>query len=74
MNRFGSLCCITLLLGIADSTWGQDAKADDSFGPVVPKARAVSSQPVHPVLIRNEHGPLTRVVVEVTEGEKVVAK
>ena len=26
---------------------------------------AVTSQPVHPVLIRNEHGPLTRVVVEV---------
>ncbi|MDA1054971.1 MAG: exo-alpha-sialidase [Planctomycetota bacterium] len=29
---------------------------------------AVSSQPVHPVLIRNEHGPLARVVVEVAQG------
>jgi sialidase-1 len=63
MNRVGSLCCITLLLGIANSGWGQEAKA-----------RAVSSQPVHPVLIRNEHGPMTRVVVEVTKGEEAVAK
>lgn len=63
MNRFGSLCCVTLLLGIADSTWGQEAKA-----------KAVSSQPVHPVLIRNEHGPLTRVIVEVTKGEEAVAR
>lgn len=30
------------------------------------KASAV--RPVHPVLIRNEHGPLTRVVVEVEQG------
>ena len=36
--------------------------------PATPRASAVSSQPVHPVLIRNEHGPLTRVVVDVADG------
>ena len=36
--------------------------------PKTPKASAVSSQPVHPVLIRNDHGPLTRVVVDVANG------
>ncbi len=35
---------------------------------------AVTSQPVHPVLIRNEQGPLTRVVVEVAKGVEAVAK
>ena len=63
MSRFGFLCCFALLLGDAISTWGQDAKAS-----------AVSSQPVHPVLIRNEHGPLTRVVVEVAKGAEAGAK
>ncbi len=63
MNRFGFLCCFALLLGDAISTRGQDAKAS-----------AVSSQPVHPVLIRNEHGPMTRVVVEVATGAEAGAK
>ncbi len=35
---------------------------------VIEDLTAVSSQPVHPVLIRNEHGPLTRVVVMVKKG------
>ena len=35
---------------------------------------AVTSQPVHPVLIRNEHGPLTRVVVEIENGVEARAK
>jgi len=35
---------------------------------------AVTSQPVHPVLIRNEHGPLTRVVVVVENGVEARAK
>ncbi len=30
---------------------------------------AVSWQPVHPILIRNEHGPLTRVVINVPKGQ-----
>lgn len=68
MSRFGFLCCITLLVGIAGSGWGPDAQADDSSRLVVPKAGAVSSQPVHPMLIRNEHSPMTRVVVDVADG------
>jgi len=32
---------------------------------------AATLQPVHPVLIRNEHGPLTRVVLDVAEGIEV---
>ena len=32
----------------------------------------VSSQPVHPVLIRNEHGPLTRVVVMAEREESAL--
>ena len=39
-----------------------------------PLLTALSSQPVHPVLIRNEYGPMTRVVVVVTKGEEAVAK
>ena len=39
-----------------------------------PMATAVSSQPVHPMLIRNEHGPLTRVVVEVAKGVEAQLK
>ena len=31
---------------------------------------ATVTSPVHPVLIRNEHGPLTRVVVEVEKSVK----
>ena len=31
---------------------------------------AVSSRPVYPVLIRNEHGPLTRAVVVVEQGHE----
>lgn len=65
MNRCRYLCFIALLFGIADSTWGQDSNADDSPVPTTLELSAVSSQPVHPVLIRNEHGPLTRVVVHV---------
>lgn len=33
-----------------------------------PELAAVSSQPVYPVLIRNDHGPITRVVVTVGKG------
>ncbi|MBC8352079.1 MAG: exo-alpha-sialidase [Planctomycetes bacterium] len=35
---------------------------------------AVSSQPVHPILIRKEHGPLTRVVVMVDNDVDALAK
>lgn len=35
---------------------------------------AMSSQPVYPVLIRNEHGPITRVVVQVEEGAEARAR
>jgi sialidase-1 len=34
---------------------------------------AVSSRPVHPMLIRNEHGPLTRVVVVAEQGAEARA-
>ena len=68
MNRFRHLCFIALLIGIAESTWGRDTKADDSPMPPSQDVSAVSSQPVHPVLIRNEHGPLTRVVVQVEKN------
>lgn len=39
-----------------------------------PQVSAVASQPVHPVLIRNENSPLTRVVVEIAKGVEVRAK
>lgn len=36
-----------------------------------PGVTAVSSQPVHPVLIRNEHGPIVRVAIEATDPQGV---
>ena len=33
---------------------------------------ATVNQPVHPVLIRNEHSPLMRVVIELTENQDAV--
>ena len=74
MSRFGYLFCFALLLGDAISTRAQDANAKSSTDSNAPKASAVSSQPVHPVLIRNEHGPMTRVVVDVANGAEAVAK
>ncbi len=68
MNRFRHLCFIALLLGIAGSTWRQNSKFDNAPIPLTLKASAISSQPVHPVLIRNEHGSLTRVVVQIENG------
>ena len=68
MNPFRPLCFAALLFGIAGSTQGQDSNADGSLVPPTLKVSAVSSQPVHPVLIRNEHGPLTRVVVQVEDS------
>ena len=44
---------VLMVLGVTVSTFAD------------PPMTAVSSQPVHPVLLRNEHGPLTRVVVMV---------
>jgi hypothetical protein len=74
MKRFGSLCCIVVLPGIMVATRTQDARADNSSGPGRPQVSAGSSQPVHPVLIRNEHGPLTRVVVDTKAGVEARAK
>ncbi len=68
MNHFGHLFLMTLSLGIALSTWRHDLEAADTPLPSARTVSAVSSQPVHPVLIRNEHGPLTRVIVEVAKG------
>ncbi len=68
MNCFRLLFVITLSLGIASSTWQHDMEAADTPLPSARTVSAVSSQPVHPVLIRNEHGPLTRVIVEVAKG------
>jgi sialidase-1 len=47
--------------------WGNVAVGEDS----VPGLVAVAIRPVHPVLIRNEHGPLLRVVVEVENRSDV---
>ena len=34
--------------------------------------QATSSTPNHPVLLRNEHGPLTQIIVDVAEATDVV--
>ena len=36
--------------------------------------RAASSNPIHPVLIRNEYGPLVRVVVDVTDATEIIVE
>ncbi|MDA0832287.1 MAG: exo-alpha-sialidase [Planctomycetota bacterium] len=35
---------------------------------------ATVSQPVHPLLIRNEHGPMLQITIDVPEGREVVAE
>ena len=36
-----------------------------------PGITATATSPIHPVLIRNEHGPLLRVIVEATDPQDV---
>jgi sialidase-1 len=55
--------CIVGVLGVALTSSVVCAQAERNR-----TVAAVSSQPVHPVLIRNDHGPLTRVVVTVENG------
>ncbi len=57
-----------MILGIVDPTGGQVTKAMDSLAGGAPKVSAVSLQPVHPMLLRNEHGTVTRVMIDVTDG------
>ena len=76
MNRCILLCFISLLtLGFADSASGQNANSNNAGNPLTLQVTMSSSTPVHPVLIRNEHGPLTRLIVEVKndEGARVTA-
>lgn len=58
-NFLGAVGALTLV--VATILFGGDIRAQEpgTVGGLV----GVSSSPVHPVLIRNEHGPLTRVVV-----------
>ncbi len=59
------LACLLLApLICADTVCGQEAAEG---------LRAMVTRPIHPVLIRNEHGPLLRVVVEVDEGVEAQA-
>ena len=64
MNRY-LLIFATAVLGLI--TCGNEVAGDDS----VTGFTAVAIRPVHPVLIRNEHGPLMRVVVECGEPKDV---
>ncbi len=48
---------------------GQVRSADPPRG-----LQASAASPVHPVLIRNEHGPLVRVDVELAEPQDIRAK
>ncbi len=52
-------CLVLAPLICADTVCGQEAAEG---------LRATVARPIHPVLIRNEHGPLLRVVVEVDGG------
>jgi sialidase-1 len=61
LQRLQSLV-IALLLSIAAPI----AAAESADG-----VAATVKRPVHPVLIRNEHGPLMRVVIEVAENREV---
>lgn len=57
-------CTLLLMLGVAlGLTVPRHACGDDSL----PGLKASTRQPVHPVLIRNEHGPLTRLVIDVDD-------
>ncbi|MCA9222052.1 MAG: hypothetical protein KDA71_17105, partial [Planctomycetales bacterium] len=59
---------IALLLGVAELLIGA---APIAAAESVDGVTASVKQPVYPVLIRNEHGPLLRVVIEVAEKQEV---
>lgn len=64
MNIYRRGCAFILIPAALLSAW-QALGANDALGAAGVKGlAATSSQPVHPVLIRNEHGPLVRVVVD----------
>ncbi|MFN0198377.1 MAG: exo-alpha-sialidase [Planctomycetaceae bacterium] len=62
-------CCTIflalLLCSAANTAVNAVAAADD-----VAAIRASASSPVHPILIRNPHGPLLRIVLDVSEATK----
>lgn len=60
------LVCFSLLFGLAIA-WAVGAMGNS--GPdAANKLTAVVTSPVHPLLVRNEHGPLLCVVVDVAKG------
>jgi sialidase-1 len=67
----GWLLCGILVGGLGGAPFGGRSSGEE----VNPSGIAAhSSSPVHPLLIRNEHGPLLRVVVEVTGSQPVRAR
>lgn len=74
MIRFKCLLTTACWLAGVGTTYGRSPReaTEDSAAPArgtIPALSAATSQPVHPILIRNEHGPLARVVVE-ADGER----
>lgn len=67
--RFALVCLAASCLAIGRSTLADPAHGDDSSK----RLTASATRPVHPILIRNEHGPLVRVVIEVDEKNDVRA-
>ena len=71
MNYHLATCTLAYLamlcLGLGPMTCGNDVFGEDS----VTGLTAIAVRPVHPVLIRNEHGPLLRVVVDVEDRDDV---
>lgn len=59
-NSLAAVVCLAIsVLVPVDAVRGQDVAQD---------VKASVSRPVHPILIRNEHGPLLRVVVDVEQA------
>lgn len=68
-RRFSAGICLT---GFCLAGWVSTFVTDHGFGAdAVQGLSASTASPVHPLLIRNEHGPLLRVVVEAADPKDV---
>lgn len=63
LHALARATCGVIVLSIVVSLAG-----DASFAAPPESATAVVTRPVHPLLIRNEHGPLLRVTIDVPQG------